>query len=115
MNYVINGSKWLHKHYNVDLDWLNWGPSITYMINYYEVPFDSHESSEETNIIVRIESCRLSILKAILFIVSSLTIIPLLIYKWFPKLRRIFLYSFCPFDEATHLSIYAQGMVIALS
>lgn len=82
------------------------------MINYYEVPFDSHDSNEESNIITRIECCRLSIAKVILFAICSITIVPLLLYEWFPKLRRVFLYSFCTLEEATHLSIYGPGKVV---
>ena len=77
----------------------------------FEVPFESHESSEENNKIIKIESCRISLIKAIIFFTLSLTLIPLLIYKWFPKIRRFLLYVYSDLANATHFIVYGPGTI----
>eukprot|EP00826_Nyctotherus_ovalis_P015503 TRINITY_DN14416_c0_g1_i1.p1 TRINITY_DN14416_c0_g1~~TRINITY_DN14416_c0_g1_i1.p1 ORF type:complete len:105 (-),score=21.89 TRINITY_DN14416_c0_g1_i1:2-316(-) len=74
-----------------------------YMDNHYEIPFVPHESNEDSNQIMKIECCRLSAIRVFLFVLSSLTVVPLLLYECMPKIRRFLFYSLCSFKEATHL------------
>ena len=56
--------------------------------------------------IYQIEACYLSPLKVLLFIVLSVTIVPLLLVKWSNKVYRLMLYSFTDINDATHVIVH---------
>ena len=76
----------------------------------FEIPVESHETNEETNKIIKLECCYLSPIKAAIFFILSLAVVPLLIYKWYPSIRRFLLFTYCKLEQATHLVIYGPGM-----
>jgi len=76
------------------------------MTENYEIPIENHENVDDSYKILKIYCCEISYFKLILFILLSFTLIPLLMILWYPKIRRFLLYSFCNFEDCTHLAIY---------
>lgn len=75
-----------------------------------EAPAESHDYTEDSYKISKVDYCKFSTVKLVIFCVLSLTLIPLLVLKWFPKIRRWLLYSFTTFQEATYVYVIGLGM-----
>ena len=75
----------------------------------FELEIESHESDNYLDKIEKIQPCHLSVPKLVLYCFISLTIVPLIFLKWFPRIRRFLLYTFCSLEEATHFYIQGPG------
>jgi len=76
------------------------------------INFDDYDQNDETGKFIKLEGIQKSVSKLILFIILSVTIIPLFLAKWSLKMRRILLYKSADINNATH--IFIQGISIFL-
>jgi hypothetical protein len=69
------------------------------------IEFESYDPKDDISSIGKIEACYVHPIKLLIFFVLALTVIPLLIIKWFTKARRFLLYSYTNLQNASHLVI----------
>jgi hypothetical protein len=80
----------------------------SYLQPRYLIPFETYDTEDESSIIYGIEACYISSIKLILFVIISLTIIPLLLVKWSNKVYRLLLLSHTDINHATKLIIHGS-------
>ncbi len=82
-----------------------------YRVQNAGIKFELHDPTDDTSKILRIEGCRRSLAKTVLFSLLSISIIPLLAAKWSDRARRWLLYSWADITIATHVFVVGACMI----
>lgn len=75
------------------------------------IDFESYDPNDESSIIQSIEGCYISPIKAVIFAILSLTLLPLLAVKWYNKAYKFFLLSYTNIRNATKLIIHGPRIL----
>lgn len=70
------------------------------------IAFESYDPEDESSVMHRIEACRTSPVKAFIFAIISLTIVPLLAVKWSNRIYKFLLLTYTDIAYATKLIIH---------